>query len=61
MVVGTSVEGLGVGNYLVGVVCNWNMVSWLLGKVGVVVMVMVVGSRMGEQGKGMWRGWGRAC
>ena len=56
MVVGTGVEGLGEGNYLVGVVCNWNMVSWLLGKVGVVVMVVVVGSRMGEQGKGMGRG-----
>ena len=61
MVVGTSVEGLGERKYIVGVVWNWIMVSWFLGKVGVVVMVVVVGSRMGEQGKGMGRGWGRAC
>ena len=61
MVIGTSAEGLGEGNYLVGVVCNWIMVSWFLGKVGVVVMVVVVGSRMGEQGKGMGWGWGRDC
>merc|ERR1719225_714813 len=47
MVVGTNVEGLREGNYLVGLVWNWNMVSWFLGKVGVVVMVVVVGSRMG--------------